>query len=243
MTAPSKQTIQNLRRELLFAESRILELQDLLAVDKTELGDSVALLGDAELLLEAKIEYIVELDRNLNTRIRELEQECDRKSEEIDRRGAAIQSLETSSESDRSERDTIISDLNTRLETANQQISEAHELARDLDLKRAEIGDKLESKSNDLDDANEALAKNQVALENMTTVQSDLQSELAQCRGLLENAEQQIAKLNQDIAARDEKLGRTKNHLQDSQEEIAAIKDSLFWKLGKPWRAVFGPKS
>ncbi|MDB4385082.1 hypothetical protein N9023_04185 [Opitutaceae bacterium] len=234
---------EKLRRELLTAESRILELQDLVAVKKTEQSDAVALLGNAELLLENKIRYIVDLDQNLNDRIRELEQECDRKSEEIDRRGAVIQSLETRSESDRSERDTIISDFNTRLETANQKISEAHELARDLDLKRAKICDKLESKSNDLDDANEALAKNQVALENMTSAQSDLRSELTQSRGLLEDAKQQIAKLTQDITARDEILGRTEHHLQDSQEEIAAIKESLLWKLGKPWRAVFGPKS
>ena len=243
MATSNPQLISDLRRELLAAESRLLELQDQIAAKQTEQSDAVALLGNAELLLENKIRYIVDLDQSLNNRIRELEQECDRKSEEIDRRGAVIQSLETSSESDRSERDAIISDLNTRLETANQKISEAHELARDLDLKRAEIGDKLESKSNDLNDANRALAKNQVALENMASAQNDLQDELTQSLGLLEDAKQQIAKLTQDIAARNEKLGKTENHLQDSQEEIAAIKDSLFWKLGKPWRAVFGPKS
>ena len=243
MNSRSEHEIQDVRRELLAAESRLLELQDQIAAKQTEQSDAVALLADAELLLENKIRYIVDLDQSLNERIKELEQECDRKSEEIDRRVAVIQSLETRSESDRSERDAMISDLNTRLETANQKISEAHELARDLDLKRAEIGDKLESKSNDLNDANEALAKNQVALENMASAQSDLQDQLTQSLGLLEEANQKISKLTQDIAARDRKLTETEKHLRDSQEEIAAIKDSLFWKLGKPWRAVFGPKS
>ena len=220
-----------------------MELQDQIAAKQTEQSDAVALLGNAELLLENKIRYIVDLDQNLNDRIRELERECDRKSEEIDRRGAAIRSLEKNSESDRSERDKIISDLNTRLETANQQIAEAHALARDLDLKRAEFCDKLESKSSELDDANASLAKNQVALENMAAAQSDLQDELTQTRGQLEDAIQQVTKLTQDFAAKDEKLSETANQLQTRQKEIAGIKDSLLWKLGKPWRAVFGPKS
>jgi chromosome segregation ATPase len=243
LSFPSEQLISDLRRELLAAESRILELQDQIAAKQTEQSDAVALLGNAELLLENKIRYIVHLDQSLNDRICELEQECDRKSEEIERRGEAIRSLETRSETDRSERDVIISDLHSRLETANQQISEAHALAQDLDLKRAELCDKLESKSSELDDANASLAENQVAFETMASAKSDLQTELSQSRSHLEDATQQIAKLTQDIADKEEKLAETVTQLQDRQREIAGIKDSLLWKLGKPWRALFGPKS
>ena len=90
----NQQTIRDLRRELLTAESRILELQDRIAAKQTEQADAVALLGDAELVLENKITYIMELDRSLNLRIRELEEECDRKTDEIDRRGDSLLAAE-----------------------------------------------------------------------------------------------------------------------------------------------------
>ena len=68
-----EEIIQALRRELIAGELQRLELQDRLVARDTDRADAVALLGQAELVLEEKIGYILELDHSLNQRIRELE--------------------------------------------------------------------------------------------------------------------------------------------------------------------------
>ena len=73
--------VTTLRREVVAAELQILELKDRMLAVNTDRADAVALLGQAELLLEQKISYIITLDQALNSRIRELE--ADRSIEAI----------------------------------------------------------------------------------------------------------------------------------------------------------------
>ncbi|MCC5021808.1 MAG: hypothetical protein J6386_02945 [Candidatus Synoicihabitans palmerolidicus] len=75
--------IDDLRREVIVAELQILELNDRLLAKETDRADAVALLRRAELVLEQIIGYSMTLDQALNQRIRELEEECDRKTTEI----------------------------------------------------------------------------------------------------------------------------------------------------------------
>ena len=243
MASPSEQSIQDLRRELLAAESRILELQDQIAAKQTEQADAVALLGDAELVLENKITYIVELDRTLNLRIRQLEQECDLKTEEIENRGKAINAAKESDERNRADREAIIAGLNTRIESANQEINQAHAIARDLDLKRAELTDKLEAISTERDPLVSDLNAAKQDLAEAETTRLELSKTLQTTETDRDSIKSRADSLAQEVAHQKDQLGLQSQKLNNCEAEIFEIKSSLLWKLGKPWRVVFGPKS
>ena len=53
--------VQEVREELIRAQITILELQDTVLQKETDKADAVAILGQAELILESKINYIFEL--------------------------------------------------------------------------------------------------------------------------------------------------------------------------------------
>lgn len=241
MTAP--QEISVIRRELIALKSLNLELQDEILAVKTDRSDAVALLGQAEIVLEGKISYIVELDRTLNLRIRQLEQECDLKTEEIENRGKAINAAKESDQRNRADRDAIIAELNTRIESANQEINQAHAMARDLDSKRAELTDKFGEISterdhviSDLNAAKQDLAK---AESTHLALSKTIQTTEADRDSLKSGAES----LAQEVAHQKDQLELQSQKLRNCESEISEIKSSLLWKLGKPWRAVFGPKS
>ncbi len=119
-TASSDTRVRDLRREIIAAETQISELQDQSTRRETEQADAVALLGQVELVLEQKIGYIIELDQTLNTRIRELEIECERKSEEIESRGKALLESEVRDEKNR----TQLTDTRSRLSNAENTLAE-----------------------------------------------------------------------------------------------------------------------
>ena len=100
--------VQRVREELIRSQITVLELQDTILQKETDKADAVSLLGQAELVLEGKINYIFELDRTLNERIASLQQE-----------------LTTS----RSAHETITADLVQRLDQTNRELGAAHTLA------------------------------------------------------------------------------------------------------------------
>lgn len=243
MALPTEQKIQDLRRELLATESRILELQDQITAKQTEQADAIALLGDAELVLENKITYIVELDRSLNQRIRELEEECDRKSEEIENRGAAIQAANDENRKIREERDAIIAELNARIEAANQEVNQAHTIARNLDLKQAELAKSLEATSAELERTVTEIGLTNAKLAGQEKSGQVLAEKLQATEKECEAAQTRITSLDQGVADRDAQLETKTQTIHNLENELSGIKSSLFWRCGKPWRALFGPKS
>ena len=227
-SAPPETTLETLRREIVAAELQILELNDRLAAKDTDRADAVALLGQAELVLEEKIGYIMTLDQALNARIRELEQECERKSAEIDRRGEAIEAAQAADERHRRERDAVIKDLSERLETANQEINRAHELARSF-------AEKANHNEQTLAATQRELAGVQSQLSASTSQLADRVAELADSR-------QRIEVLSADLNAITVRLSAAEENLAAERGRLHAIFHSLLWRWGRPWRALFGPK-
>jgi chromosome segregation ATPase len=243
LASQNEPIIQDLRRELLTAESRILELQDRIAAKQTEQADAVALLGDAELVLENKITYIIELDRSLNLRIRELEEECDRKTEEIDRRGESLLAAEKNQRELNVERAAVVADLSRRIETANQEINKAHSLARDLDLKRAEAAEKLNVKVTKLDQTSAVLTQTQGELASAKETNQELLKDLQKMEVTRDAATERITALENEAAQTNAELNSTTDTVHALELELSNIKTSLLWRWGRPWRALFGPKS
>lgn len=226
-TSP-EEIIQALRRELIAGELQRLELQDRLVARDTDRADAVALLGQAELVLEEKIGYILQLDHSLNQRIRELEAECDRKTAEIDRRGELLSSLRAEADQQRSERDAIIKDLNVRLESANQEISRAHELAGDFAAK--------------FNRCEQALTALQDTLRESQSVAATTQQNLIRNQEDLDAARARMSEIESALQTERTKLSNCAAALVEAQASKELIRSSWLWRLSRPWRAFFGPE-
>lgn len=218
-----------LRREVVAGELQILELNDRMLVKDTDRADAVALLGQAELMLEEKIAYIMTLDQALNARIRELEAECDRKTAEIDRRGEALSAAQAEGERGRLERDAVIKDLSDRLEAANQEINRAHELARDF-AEKFNLGQT-------------SLAEARAEASRLEAEKAETAATLDARDNDLKNARARVAALEAVEQTQHGKLMEMAVRLADQQTTVALIKRSALWRLSRPWRALFGPKS
>ncbi|GAB5560379.1 MAG: hypothetical protein SynsKO_20260 [Synoicihabitans sp.] len=227
--------IRDLRREIISAETRISELQDQITRRETERADAVALLGQMELVLEQKIGYIITLDQSLNTRIQELEKECDRKTIEIENRGSALREAENRDEKNRTERDAVINDLSHRLDQANQETSKAHDIAREIDQARAKAIEERDYQSS-------VVAQLSEELEKVRNLLSAEKSKLSEVSTQHEQTHQKLEKTLSQLSSTAQTLSETKQKLVESQQIIADIKGSLLWRLSRPWRALFGPK-
>jgi septal ring factor EnvC (AmiA/AmiB activator) len=115
--------IQSVREELIRSQITVLELQDTVLQKETDKADAVSLLGRAELVLEGKINYIFELDRLLNGRVRELEQELSRA---------------------KADHGSITSDLVSKLDQVNRALGDAHALAAQYARESADFRTKFE---------------------------------------------------------------------------------------------------
>lgn len=220
--------VETLRREVASAELQILELKDRLLTVNTDRADAVALLGQAELLLEQKINYIITLDEALNRRIRELETEVDLKTAEIDQRGIRIAEVENLQKQEMTSRDAVIRDLNDRLEEANQATNQAHEVARDIDKKRGAFEQELAQTSTQLAETEKALAQTQSNLEERQSQLTTVEAQLAEVSSRLQKTQLDLVE--------------TQQRLQGESNQVAQIQTSLLWRLARPWRALFGPK-
>lgn len=114
--------VQSVRKELILSQITVLELQDTVLQKETDKADAVSILGQAELVLEGKINYIFELDRVLNERIAALQQE-----------------LTTT----RAAHETITTDLVQKLDQTNRELGAAHTLAGNYAREAAETREKL----------------------------------------------------------------------------------------------------
>lgn len=114
--------VQSVRKELILSQITVLELQDTVLQKETDKADAVALLGQAELVLEGKINYIFELDRLLNEQIKELQR---------------------ASADARAAHETITADLVQKLDQANRDLGATHALAGNYAREASEAREKL----------------------------------------------------------------------------------------------------
>ena len=100
--------VQRVREELIRSQITVLELQDTILQKETDKADALSILGQAELVLEGKINYIFELDRVLNERIASIQAEL-----------AAARSTHA----------TITEDLVQKLDQIHRDLGATHTLA------------------------------------------------------------------------------------------------------------------
>ena len=226
MTA--QQTIDSIRRELITLKTQHLETRDQMLKVKTDRSDAVALLGQAELVLEGKIAYIIELDRALSARIRGLEDECDRKTEEIENRGKALSDARDEDRKNREARDAVIGDLNARLEKANQETNQAHQVAGDINRKLTESTEEAARLRAGIDQLEQQLSQEREAAQALQAKLEDLDSQHSDKEAALQESQKSLQASREEAKA--------------AQAIIDQIQDSSLWRWSKWWRSWFGPK-
>jgi chromosome segregation ATPase len=159
--------IQDIRKELILAQITVLELTDTVLRKDTEKSDAVALLAEAETLLEQKIDSIFELDRVLNLKIADLQ------------RNLAGETAEKHA------RDRIIQDLVEKLDTANREIGAAHTLAGNYARDLAHTQEQLQDTTTKLAEATTALTATREELVTTAAARQALEHELAGMRATL----------------------------------------------------------
>jgi hypothetical protein len=159
--------VQTVRQELIRSQITVLELQDAVLQKETDKADAVALLGQAELVLESRINYIFELDRILNQRIAALERELS----------------ET-----RSANESVVNDLVAKLDSVNRELGAAHSLAAGYAREAAETREQLAATTTALDQSKVSHAGSESALattrSELRTTQSQLASTVVERAGL-----------------------------------------------------------
>ena len=122
--------VAHLRRELVKTQLVVLELNDRVLQKETDKADAVALLGQAELVLEQKINHVMELDRVLNLRIQELKSALAERAAEPT---AETADLRAQFDARSAEVDTLVA----KLDATNQELGRTHELAGRLQAELA----------------------------------------------------------------------------------------------------------
>lgn len=202
--------VRLLREELIKTQLIVLDLNDRVLEKETDKADAVAILGQVELVLEQKINYISELDRALNNQIADLRQRLQ------------------ASEQEQKARDSIIQDLASRLETANQEVSRMHGVAGDFARDLAHTREALAGEKAQHQGTRGELASTAAQLDQTRQTLATTSSELAATRDRLETTERRLTEIDAALAS---ERGR-----------LAKIFSSALWRLGRPWRALFGPK-
>jgi len=186
--------VQSIRQELIRSQITVLELQDSILQKETDKADAVAILGQAELVLESKINYIFELDRALNEQIALIQREL----------------------SDaRSAHQSITADLVQKLDQANRALGDTHNLAAQYAREAAEEREKL--------------ARALASVQQLETTNREAASQLSALRVEKTEVDQALATSASAKAA--------------LERELAAIHQSLFWKITAPFRSSGGRKS
>ena len=157
-----------LREELLKTQLIVLDLNDRVAERQTETTDAVALLAQAEVMLEAKLNEAAALERQL--------------SETTE----SFRSQLAAAEAQNQQRQETIRTLDVRIEAHQQEIAR---------------------------------------LQNVIHQQG---ADLAQTRAHLDTTRDTLA--------------RSENALEIERRRLNQIFRSALWRMGRPWRALFGPK-
>lgn len=171
--------VQKVREELIRAQITVLELQDTVLQKETDKADAVAILGQAELVLEGKINYIFELDRVLNERIRALEKQ-------LSEAHAA--------------HETVTSDLVQKLDQTNRALGDAHQLAAGYARESAESREALAKSASAVEQLRFELRDSQSRSEAQTEAMSVIRTELSTTALAKSALEQQLAAIHGSFA-------------------------------------------
>lgn len=167
--------VRLLREELIKTQLIVLDLNDRVLEKETEKADTIAILGQVELVLEQKLNRISELESEHRQQVSVLGAQLEQAGNDIRAKDAAIQNL------------------SNQLQTANQEIAN------------------LRSNSDALTRA-------------------------------LEQSRQDLAATNARLEQTAHNLSETQQSLAVAKRQLAIIFRSALWRLGRPWRALFGPK-
>lgn len=171
--------IQHVREELIRAQITVLELQDTILQKETDKADAVAILGQAELVLEGKINYIVELDRVLNERIAVAQQEL-----------AAA----------RAAHDVVTADLVQKLDQTNRDLGAAHTLAANYARDAAHASEKLAAITSALDRLNSVQAETSAKLSAANADIESLRNQLDATSAARDDLQQKLTAIHRSLA-------------------------------------------
>jgi len=170
--------VQSIRKELIRSQITVLELQDSILKKETDKADAVSILGQAELVLEDKINTIFELDRVLNAKIAALQRN--------------LAAAEQAHAQDRQARDDIANDLAGKLDHANRELGAAHTLAGSYAREASDARNTLASTTRDL-------ANCQVELKKVLGELAAVQNELGATRIRLQSTDDSRAALEHEL--------------------------------------------
>jgi len=171
--------VQSIRKELILSQITVLELQDTVLRKETDKADAIALLGQAELVLESKINYISELDRALNERIATTERQL----------------AET-----RVAHETIIADLVQKLDQTNRALGDAHNLAANYARESTEARESLAKALNSVQQLQQELRDAHNRCSALSSEKSAIQNELTSVARAKSALEQQLAAIHGSFA-------------------------------------------
>jgi len=217
----AEETVQVVRQELIKSQLVVLELQDLLLEIETDKADAIALLGQAELVLEEKIAHILELDRVLNVKITELSAKNASLTVE---RNEVRQTLVATQHAN----EATIRDLVERLDKANQDAGQAHELAKSYADLVAAAESKLHDQTQDLLHAREKI-------DTLTATGEQLAGDLASVRD-------ESTELGRGFAEAQRQLAESKARETALLQRLGHIQASWLWRSTRLLRRLFGPE-
>jgi len=172
--------VQSVRKELILSQISVLELQDTVLQKETDKADAVSILGQAELVLEGKINYIFELDRVLNERITATQREL------ADARTA---------------HESVTNDLVQKLDATNRALGDAHQLAAKYARDAAQTGEKLAAALTSIQEREITLQRLEATVQERDSLSATLRSEIAELGRKLTSALAAQTALEQQLAA------------------------------------------
>lgn len=189
--------VQQVREELIRSQIMVLELQDTILQKETDKADAVSLLGQAELVLEGKINYIFELDRVLNEQLAGVRRElanCEAARQQLAQEFATAQSRLTA---DAKAHEAVVSDLVSKIDLVNRDLGTAHELAGKYAREAAELRAQLASTNAE---AAAQRAEAGAALSAERASAARLKEELTAMTGARDTARNEVAEIRTSFA-------------------------------------------
>jgi chromosome segregation ATPase len=177
--ADKTELVQHVREELIRSQISVLELQDTILQKETDKADAVAILGQAELVLEGKINYIVELDRVLNERI-----------------AAAQQELAAA----RAAHEAVIADLVQKLDQTNRDLGATHTLAANYARDAAHASEKLATITSALERLNATQAETSAQLSAANADIESLRDRLDATSAARDDLQQKLTAIHRSFA-------------------------------------------
>jgi hypothetical protein len=178
--------VQSVRKELILSQITVLELQDTVLQKETDKADAISILGQVELVLEGKINYIIELDRVLNAKLASVQRE--------------FSAAQLSHEQDRAARDKIAQDLVAKLDEANRALGAAHAMAGNYARDASETGEKLQAALRQIATLQGQLTAATALANNLQQTLTTTQNQFAGCEAARTSAERRLAEIYDSFA-------------------------------------------